>query len=156
MTTEQPARSVPRRAAVGESLAVLALAAAVWVAAARLPGALLEGQAAPGAWPSALAASLGGLGLVLLGLAVTGRMTAPPDIEPVNRARWPVLVGVVAILAGLLAGWAAVGYLPAAVVAFPLLSRLAGVGGWVRSVLWGAGLALLTWALFGQLLGIAL
>ncbi len=141
---------------VAEGVLAVVGAAGVWLAASRLPDSLVQGQPAPGAWPRALALGLGVLGAVLVVNALRDQATGDETLEPVNPAQWPVLAGTLVLLAGFLVAWPWAGYLPTALVSFPLLSRLVGVGSWARSAGWGVGLALFTWSLFSQALGMPL
>jgi hypothetical protein len=139
-----------------EGVVLVAAAAVVWVAASRLPGAPVKGELGSNVWPETLAIALGACGAALLVEAVRGRVAHDESLEAVNRAQWPVLAACVALIAAFLIAWPAVGFVPSAIVSFVLLSRLLGVGNWVRSAAWGTGLALVMWVLFEELLNIPL
>jgi putative tricarboxylic transport membrane protein len=128
----------------------------VWIASSRLPAAPVKGELGSNVWPETLAIALGILGVALIVEAIRGRVARDESLEPVNSAQWPVLAAGVALIAAFLVAWPAIGFVPSAVVSFVLLSRLLGVGDWLRSAAWGAGLALAMWVLFEMLLNIPL
>lgn len=139
-----------------EGAIIVAAAAVVWIAASALPAAPVEKELSSGAWPKALAVALGALGVALIVGALRGRVKRDESLDPVNPGQWPMLAGTLAIIVAFLITWPAVGFLASALVSFVLLSRLLGVGDWLRSAAWGIGLALLMWVLFEELLNIPL
>jgi hypothetical protein len=151
-----PAGPLPRPRDVLEGVVIAGAAVGVWVAASALPPAPVEGELSSGGWPQVLAIALGVLGLGVIVQALRGRVKRDESLDPINPAQWPTLAGTLAILVAFLVAWPSVGFLPSAFVAFVLLSRLLGVGNWLRSAAWGVGLALLLWVLFEELLNIPL
>jgi hypothetical protein len=141
---------------VVEGVVIVAAAVVAWIAASALPAAPVEGELASGRWPQALAVALGVLGAALIVEALRGRVKRDESVEPVNPQQWPVLAAAVAVIIAFLLAWPAIGFLPSALVAFGLLARVLGVGGWPRSAAWGASLALVLWVLFEELLNIPL
>lgn len=141
---------------LAEGAVIVAAAVVVWIAASALPAAPVEDELSSGVWPKALAAALGVLGVALIVEALRGRVKRDETLDPVNAGQWPMLGGAVAIIVAFLIAWQAAGFLVSAIVCFVLLSRLLGVGDWLRSAAWGSGLALLMWVLFEMLLNIPL
>ncbi|MEA2247986.1 MAG: hypothetical protein QOH46_2515, partial [Solirubrobacteraceae bacterium] len=120
-----------------EGVALVAAATIVWVAASALPPAPIEGEMASSVWPKALAVALGALGVALVVEAIRGRVADAEGLDPVNPAQWPVLAATLGLLVAFLLAWQAIGFLPAAIVSFVLISRLVGVGDWLRAAAWG-------------------
>lgn len=141
---------------LAEGALIVAVAVVIWIAASALPAAPVENELSSAVWPKTLAIALGVLGAALIIEALRGRVKRDETLDPVNPGQWPTFAGTLAVIVTFLVAWQAVGFLVSAIVCFVLLSRLLGVGNWLRSALWGTGLALLMWVLFEMLLNIPL
>jgi hypothetical protein len=139
-----------------EGAVILAVAVGVWIASSALPSAPIEDELSSGVWPKALALALGALAIALIVEALRGRVKRDESLDPVAAGQWPTLAATVGIVVLFLITWQIVGFLISAIVCFVLLSRLLGVGNWLRSALWGTGLAVVMWVLFELLLDIPL
>jgi tripartite tricarboxylate transporter TctB family protein len=161
LATSEPAAAGPREPLsdlrdLAEGALIVAVAVVVWIAASALPAAPVENELSSGVWPKTLAIALGVLGAALIVEALRGRVKRDETLDPVNAGQWPMFAGTLAVIVAFLVAWQAVGFLVSAIVCFVLLSRLLGVGNWLRSALWGSGLAVLMWVLFEMLLNIPL
>lgn len=161
LETSEPAAAGSRgpfsdRRDLAEGALIVAMAVAVWIAASALPPAPVENELSSAVWPKALALALGVLGAALIIEALRGRVKRDETLDPVSAGQWPILAGTLAVIVTFLIAWQAVGFLVSAIVCFVVLSRLLGVGNWLRSALWGTGLAVLMWVLFELLLDIPL
>lgn len=137
------------------AVVVIAFGLAVWLVSGGFPGSPVRDQVDPSFWPRAVAGALVGFGGILLVMSLLGRGT-PTDAEPVNPAQRPALALVLGILVAYPLAWQLVGFLPATLVAFLLLSKVLGIARWWRAALWSLVLTLVVWGLFRLLLGVPL